>query len=169
MPGLQVAIPCANELRRQQIEEQLVVVKPELRQCFHLFDGMSREVMSASDTVLLASGTAALEAMLLKKPMVVAYKMAWLTHAIISRMIKVGHISLPNLIAGEELVPEMIQDEANVDSLSELLLDRLQKPDNYRALVERFYQMHHELKREASRVAAKTLSDLIQERQSQRL
>ncbi len=165
MPELQVAIPCANELRRQQIEEQLEQVRPELRRCFHLYDGMSREVMSASDTVLLASGTAALEAMLLKKPMVVAYKMAWLSHAIISRMIKVDHISLPNLIAGEALVPEMIQDEANVESLSELLLDRLQNPDNYRALVERFYQMHHELKREASQVAAKTLSQLIQERQ----
>lgn len=164
MPDLQVAIPCANELRRQQIEEQLGQVSPELRQCFHLYDGMSREVMSASDSVLLASGTAALEAMLLKKPMVVAYKMAWLSHAIISRMIKVDHISLPNLIAGETLVPEMIQDEANVESLSELLLDRLQSPDNYRALVERFYQMHHELKREASQVAAKTLSDLIHER-----
>lgn len=164
MPDLQVAIPCANELRRQQIEEQLGQVSPELRQCFHLYDGMSREVMSASDSVLLASGTAALEAMLLKKPMVVAYKMAWLSHAIISRMIKVDHISLPNLIAGETLVPEMIQDEANVESLSELLLDRLQNPDNYRALVERFYQMHHELKREASQVAAKTLSDLIHER-----
>lgn len=164
MPELQVAIPCANELRRQQIEEQLEQVRPELRRCFHLYDGMSREVMSASDSVLLASGTAALEAMLLKKPMVVAYKMAWLSHAIISRMIKVDHISLPNLIAGETLVPEMIQNDANVESLSELLLDRLQNPDNYRDLVERFYQMHHELKREASQVAAKALSDLIQGR-----
>ena len=166
MPELQVAIPCANELRRQQIEEQLAEVKPELRQCFHLYDGMSREVMSASDSVLLASGTAALEAMLLKKPMVVAYKMAWLSHAIISRMIKVDHISLPNLIAGESLVPEMIQDEATVESLSTLLLDRLQNPDNYRELVERFYQLHHELKQEASQVAAKTLSVLIEERAS---
>ncbi|OOV88633.1 lipid-A-disaccharide synthase [Oceanospirillum linum] len=161
MPELQVAIPCANALRRQQIEDQLAVVKPELRQCFHLFDGMSREVMSASDAVLLASGTAALEAMLLKKPMVVAYKMAWLSHAIISRMIKVDHISLPNLIAGEALVPEMIQDKATVGSLSDLLLDRLQNPDNYRGLVERFYQLHHKLKREASQVAAKTLSELM--------
>ena len=161
MPQLQVAIPCANEYRRAEIEAQLAQVKPELRECFHLFDGRSREVMSACDTVLLASGTAALEAMLLKKPMVVAYKMAWLSHAIISRMIKVDHISLPNLIAGETLVPEMIQDEANVGSLSELLLDRLQHPENYRTLVERFYQLHHELKQEASTVAAKTLSDLI--------
>lgn len=117
--------------------------------------------MSASDAVLLASGTAALEAMLLKKPMVVAYKMAWLSHAIISRMIKVEHISLPNLIAGESLVPEMIQDAANVEALSDLLLDRLQNPENYRGLVERFYQLHHQLKQEASRVAAQTVSDLI--------
>jgi len=166
MPELQVAIPCANDLRRQQIEEQLTVVKPELRQCFHLFDGMSREVMSASDSVLLASGTAALEAMLLKKPMVVAYKMAWLSHAIISRMIKVDYISLPNLIAGESLVPEMIQDNATAESLSTLLLDRLQNPEHYRELVERFYQLHHELKQEASQVAAKTLSALIEERAS---
>jgi len=165
MPELQVAIPCANNLRRHQIEAQLARVAPELRQCFHLYDGLSREVMSASDTVLLASGTAALEAMLLKKPMVVAYKMAWLSHAIISRMIKVDRISLPNLIAGEMLVPEMIQDDANVDSLSGLLLDRLQNPDNYRSLIERFYQMHHELKQEASAVAAETISDLICERQ----
>lgn len=162
MPELQVAIPCANLNRRGQIETELSQVSVDIKQRIHLYDGQSREVMSASDAVLLASGTAALEAMLLKKPMVVAYKMAWLSHAIISRMIKVEHISLPNLIAHEGLVPELIQDQATPENLSAELIDRLSQPEKYRPLVERFYQLHSELRQDASARAAVTIDAVIQ-------
>ena len=162
MADLQVVIPCATPLRRQQIEAELEQQPEALRARIMLVDGQSREVMSAANVVLLASGTAALEAMLLKKPMVVAYKMAWLSHAIISRMIKVEHISLPNLIAGETLVPELIQEQASAENLSHALLDRLQHPEQYQALVERFYQLHLNLKQNASQTAAATIEQVIE-------
>lgn len=166
MSALQVVIPCATQLRRQQIEAELTHQPEALRDRITLVDGQSREVMSAADVVLLASGTAALEAMLLKKPMVVAYKMAWLSHAIISRMIKVAHISLPNLIAGEALVPELIQDDANAERLSQALLDRLQHPERYQALVARFHQLHLSLKQDASQTAAATIEQVIERLQT---
>ncbi|OPX54637.1 lipid-A-disaccharide synthase [Oceanospirillum multiglobuliferum] len=162
MADLQVVIPCSTPLRRQQIETELEQQPEALRARIMLVDGQSREVMSAANAVLLASGTAALEAMLLKKPMVVAYKMAWLSHAIISRMIKVDHISLPNLIAGETLVPELIQEQASAENLGHALLDRLQHPEQYQALVERFYQLHLNLKQNASQTAAATIEQVIE-------
>ncbi|SKA19440.1 lipid-A-disaccharide synthase [Oceanospirillum multiglobuliferum] len=162
MADLQVVIPCATPLRHQQIETELEQQPEALRARIMLVDGQSREVMSAANAVLLASGTAALEAMLLKKPMVVAYKMAWLSHAIISRMIKVDHISLPNLIAGETLVPELIQEQASAENLGHALLDRLQHPEQYQALVERFYQLHLNLKQNASQTAAATIEQVIE-------
>src|SRR5690606_10720968 len=90
-----------------------------------VLDGQSHLAMAAADAVLLASGTSALEAMLLKKPMVVAYRAGRITHAIVSRMLRVDHVSLPNLLAGRELVPELLQDRARVESLTEAVLGAL--------------------------------------------
>ena len=74
--------------------------------------------MKAADVVLLASGTTALEAMLLKKPMVVSYRLGALTYKLVSRFIKTPYVSIPNLLANKMLVPELIQDDASVDKLS---------------------------------------------------
>lgn len=164
MDNLQVAIPCANDKRRQQIEAYLTKLPDTIQSRIHLFDGQSREVMSASDAVLLASGTAALEAMLLKKPVVVAYKMASLSYAIISRMVKTDYVSLPNLIAGEALIPELIQDQATPEAMSELMLDRLTRPEKYQPLVEHFFSMHQSLRRDASEKAAMAVASLLYEK-----
>ncbi|MBB1485032.1 lipid-A-disaccharide synthase [Oceanospirillum sediminis] len=164
MENLQVAIPCANDKRRQQIESELKKLPDTVQPRIHLFDGQSREVMCASGGVLLASGTAALEAMLLKKPVVVAYKMAPLSYAIISRMVKTDYVSLPNLIAGEALIPELIQDQATPEAMSELMLDRLTRPEKYQPLVDRFFSMHQSLRRDASEKAAMAVASLLYEK-----
>ena len=151
-------LPAANKARRDQIEAMMGEYQ-DLP--VRLIDGQSHAAMAAADAVLLASGTTALEAMLLKKPMVVSYKTGWLSHAIISRMLKVPYVSLPNLLAGEELVAEFLQSEATVENLSEGLLSLLQRPDCYASLAERFTQLHQQLRRDASNVAADTILSVM--------
>jgi lipid-A-disaccharide synthase len=125
-----------------------------------LFDGRSHEVMGASDVVLMASGTTTLEAMLLKKPMVVAYKMAPLSYAIISRLLKTPYVALPNLLANKRLVPELIQHEATAESLSVALLRCLRDEIGNRVLQETFSDLHRQLRCEAGERAALAVLDV---------
>lgn len=165
MPDLTFVLPAANAARRQQID-LLMMEFADLP--VTVLDGQSHAAMAAADVVLLASGTTALEAMLLKKPMVVSYRTGWLTHAIISRMLKVPYVSLPNLLAGEELVPELLQDAATVKNLSERLMAIFQHPREGEALKEKFYQLHEQLRCNASYKASAAVLDLIQARQKHR-
>jgi len=112
---LQIVVPLVNEKRRKQFVELLENVAPELE--ITLIDGKSREVMCAADAVLLASGTATLEAMLLKKPMLVVYKLSPFSHFIYSRMMKIKHFALPNLLTTTPLVQELMQDDASLDAV----------------------------------------------------
>ncbi len=166
MPDLTFVLPAANAARRQQID-LLMMEFADLP--VTVLDGQSHAAMAAADVVLLASGTTALEAMLLKKPMVVSYRTGWLTHAIISRMLKVPYVSLPNLLTGEELVPELLQDAATVKNLSERLMAIFQLPREGEALKEKFYQLHEQLRCNASYKASAAVLDLIQARQKHRI
>lgn len=130
----------------------------------HLVTGQSHRVMTAADAVLLTSGTTALEAMLLKKPMVVSYKLDTKTYWLLSKLVKTPYISLPNLIAGRELIPEFIQGAATVDALGQSLLTMLFDESRRQQLVTAFTAMHLELRSDASRTAAKALVDLVRER-----
>ncbi len=159
LPALRFLIPAANAARRQQLDA-LLRDFPNLP--VQIFDGQSHEVMAAADAVLLASGTTALEAMLLKKPMVVSYKTGWLSHAIISRMLKVPYVSLPNLLAGETLVPELLQKEATVDQLSEQVLAALGESDQRSALLQRFTELHRTLRGGAGERAANAVLSLME-------
>ncbi len=113
-PGLQLLIPAANAARMAQLRE--LVAASGLNDVT-LVDGRSREVMLAADAVLMASGTATLEALLLKRPMVVAYRMAPMSWALVRRLVTTPFAALPNILAGERLVPEFIQEDATVDNL----------------------------------------------------
>lgn len=146
---LQVVIPAASSGRREELAA-LLAEYPALATRVTLVDGQSREAMVASDAVLLTSGTAALEAMLCHRAMLVAYKMAPATHWLAKRMVKTPWISLPNLIARDAIVPELIQDAATPDTVAESLSAILDAADERAALETRFASMHAELQRGAS-------------------
>lgn len=156
-PELQVVIPAATADRRREIST-LLTHYPLLAERTRLLDGQAREAMVASDLVLLASGTAALEAMLCHRPMLVAYKMAPMTHWLAKRMVKTRWVSLPNLIAQETLVPELIQDAASPEAIAEQLSAMLADDTSRHALETRFATMHATLQRNASRRAAEAIS-----------
>lgn len=120
---LHFVVPAANAARRAQIEREL----GEDCSRIHLLDGSGREAMRASDAVLLASGTATLEAMLLGKPMVISYRVGPVTAWLLRRMVYTDFAGLPNILAGRAVVPELLQEEASVPQLldaTNLLLER---------------------------------------------
>ena len=157
-PELLFYIPAANSDRYRQLHHQLndYVDFP-----IQLFNGNSHKVMAAADVLLLASGTVALEALLLKKPMVVAYKMAPLTFKILSWLVKTPYVSLPNLLADKLLVPELLQNDATPERLSSAVINYFENPEETQALCNTFADMHVILKRNASERAAVAISKLI--------
>lgn len=156
-PGTRFLLPCANAERKQQ----LLAMLPAGLEGVRLLDGQSRAAMAAADAVLLASGTAALEAMLLKKPMLVCYRMAPLSYAIISRLLKVPYFSLPNLLAGERLVEELVQDEVNPPNLAAKMQALLQPDEWQQRLHERYREIHRSLLGGASVKAAQAVLSLL--------
>lgn len=124
------------------------------------FQGQSTQVMAASDAILVASGTASLEAMLVKRPTVVAYKMSAFTFAIAKRLIKVPFIALPNILANKCLMPEFIQ-ELNPQQMGQTLLNFIQDVDKSKELIKEFEQIHHQLRKNAGEIAANAIMDLM--------
>jgi lipid-A-disaccharide synthase len=114
-PRLTLAIPAAGRERHAQLQEMLAAFD-DLP--VRLIPGQSREVMAAADAVLLASGTATLEAALLRRPMVVAYRMGEVSWWLLSRLVRTPYVALPNLLAGRLLVPELLQKAATPDALA---------------------------------------------------
>ncbi len=125
-----------------------------------LYDGNARELMRAADAVLLASGTATLEAMLLKKPMVVCYRLSPLSFWLMRQLVKVEHVSLPNLLAGRALVPELLQRDATPENLGRALLQALDGVGQAERL-EHYRAIHRDLRKDASRRAAERVLGLI--------
>ncbi len=158
-PDLRFVIPCVNEARKQQIEALLKQYAPKLPVTLIL--GRSREVMQGSDVVVLASGTATLEGMLMKRPMVVAYRVSQITYRIMRRLLKAPFVSLPNLLAGREIVPELLQDDAQPERIGKAVLERL-SPQASNDLAETFTQLHNALRRNASEEAAEAVVALIE-------
>lgn len=110
-----------------------------------LFTDRCHDVIAASDVVLLASGTVALEAMLVNRPMVVGYRVNWLTYQIAKRMIKTPYVSLPNLLAGRQLVPEYLQHDCRPDRLGPALVKWLHDAESVKQLKTEFTRLHREL------------------------
>jgi len=158
-PDLQFIIPTPGVERRDQVEALVSEYPKQLPVKVVL--GQSQTCMAAADVILLASGTATLEAMLMKRPMVVSYKLAPLTYWILKRLVTQEFISLPNLLAGRELVPELIQHEAQPDVLAEALLTRLEDGDVVHELQETFQFIHRQLQRNADDEAADAIYQLL--------
>ncbi|MCK7552963.1 lipid-A-disaccharide synthase [Marinobacter goseongensis] len=163
-PDLQLVIPCVNRDREKQVRglvQSLDVALPVT-----IVRGRSREVMAAADVVLLASGTATLEAMLLKKPMVVGYRLSNFSYALVSRLVKVPHVALPNLLAGKPLVPELLQDDATPETLGAAVLERLENTEERAHLKAEFTKLHHQLRQNADERAADAISALVEQRRA---
>lgn len=155
---LKVLIPVVNKARKQQVESY--VKQHHIDIDVRIVFGHSREVMSAANAVLLASGTATLEAMLCKKPMVVCYRFKALTYRILKLMVKAPYFSLPNLLAGEKLVPELLQNEVTGENLKTQLKSMFVGDNS--SIVARFSELHNTLKQGADQQAALTVSQLIE-------
>ncbi|OOZ41193.1 lipid-A-disaccharide synthase [Solemya pervernicosa gill symbiont] len=160
--GLKFVVPLANTKIRTYFETVLKQRAPGLE--IELFDGQASQVMAASDAVLLASGTASLEAMLINRPMVVAYRLAKLTNFLLYGigMLKSKYVSLPNLLADSPLVEEFIQDAATPDSLGGALLRLLDSEIGKKCeLAQQFNRIHQSLRLNASESAADALLELM--------
>jgi len=157
VPSLRFVVPCANAARRAQLEQMLAGRELPVT----LLDGRSHQALAACDAVLIASGTATLEALLYKRPMVVAYRLSPVTFWILKRMVKSPYVSLPNLLAQRMLVPELLQDAATEQALAQALLPLLA---DGRGQTEHFEQIHHSLRRDASNQAADAVLALVEER-----
>ncbi|MDC9595619.1 lipid-A-disaccharide synthase [Xenorhabdus anantnagensis] len=157
-PDLQVLVPLVNAKRREQFQRIKDEIAPDLQ--IHLLDGKAREAMIASDATLLASGTAALECMLAKCPMVVGYRMKPFTFWLAKRLVKTPYVSLPNLLAGKELVKELLQDECKPQALSEALLPLLLGGADMEALKQTFLHLHESIRCDADEQAAQAVLEL---------
>jgi len=157
-PELIILCPAANAKRLEQINALLAA--RALKVNVHL--GNSHQLMAAADAVLMASGTTSLEAMLLKKPMVITYKVAPLSYWIYKRLVKVSMIGLPNLLAGEKIVPEFIQDAATTDNLCQAVGELLAETGAYQRQKAAFLRLHQSLRRDANQQAAQAIQGLIE-------
>ena len=159
-PEYQFIVPLVNKARKDQFKLQIASIAPELP--ITLFDGQSSAVLQSADLVLLASGTAALEAMLAKAPMVVAYKVSQLTYWIARSMSSVKYTSLPNLIADKEVVKELNQYDCTVEKMV-AELDRLIGVGGDE-MVETFTELHKLIKCDADKQAALAVVELLEKK-----
>ena len=165
-PDLEFLVPMVNEKRQAQLEEIKANIAPELE--LHILQGQARQAMIAAECTLLASGTAALEAMLCKSPMVVGYKMKPLTYWLAKKLVKTEYISLPNLLANAPLVPEMIQEECNPDnlawSLNHYLSNDVESLKQKNELKHRFTDLHKLIQCDADTQAAQAVVDVLEQK-----
>ena len=148
-------VPAASPHRRSQIM-QLLGDYADLEQSVRVLSGDSKTAISAADLVLVNSGTATLEAMLLKRPMVMSYRIGSLGYLIVSRLVRVNLFALPNILAQKKLIPEFIQDEANPENLAKALVNLMEKANN-NELLRAFDDLHHELRKDEGTAALEVL------------
>ncbi len=158
-PDLRFVVPLVNDHARQAFIRELERSAPALP--VTLLDGQSQTAITAADVVLTVSGTATLECLLLKRPMVNAYRMAWLSYRIAVMLVKLPYYTLPNLLAAERVVPEFIQHRVNPEKMGAALLDWLDRPEKVAELQQRFTAIHGRLKRDASARAAAAIHELL--------
>lgn len=159
-PRIQFLAPFATRETLDRFEQSLHDCDATGLPIQRLF-GHAHEAMAAADVILAASGTATLEATLAKRPMVIAYKLSPLTYRIARRLARVPYIGLPNILAREFIVPELLQDDATPENLAQALLNLLDDAIVRAALAERFAAIHRTLKRNTAQRAAEALLSLV--------
>ena len=162
-PDTEFVIPAINSYRREQISELLTASGLKARIADERYGaGVGRLVMGAADLVIMASGTATLEAMLLKRPMVVLYKLHWLTYLIARLMVHSRYFSLPNLLADEMLVPELLQGAASPSGVAEAARRWLQDAGYREQRTGRFAAIHRQLQVNGSETGAAAIQQLLE-------
>lgn len=159
VPGLQFVTPIAKPSLRPLMQAAIREHAPSLE--WTLLDGQSRQAMQAADAVLLASGTATLEGLLLGRAMVAGYRLAPLTAWLVRRLIKVRHASLPNLLCAQPVVTECLQEECTPERLTAALRPLLLDPAARAAQTAAFTAVRQELRRDAGLLAAEAISGLL--------
>lgn len=159
---LHFLIPVATPRLREPLEQLLQQAKKVNSDIqIHLLEGRADEVLESADVVLIASGTATLQAALWKKPMVISYKVPWLTAQIMKRQGYLPYVGLPNILCGEFVVPELLQDAATPEKLAAALVEWLEHPTKVTQLKARFAQMHETLRRPTGLLVAQAVAQTI--------
>jgi len=160
-PGVRFVMPAATPALREQLKP-LIDAHPGL--ALTVTDGNAQLAMTAADALLVKSGTVTLEAALLKKPMVISYKVPWLTGQIMHRQAYLPYVGLPNILAGRFVVPEILQHFATPQALADATLTQLRDDTNRRTLTEIFTEMHHALRQNTAQRAADAVAQVVESR-----
>jgi lipid-A-disaccharide synthase len=169
-PSLQIVAPMATPACRAAFEQILsnpafsaLSPQPSALACLHIIDGNAHTAMIAADAVLLASGTAALEAMLAKRPMVVAYRVARITYALVRLLglLRTSVYSLPNILAGRKIVPELMQGDCTPAAIAAALAPVLRARAADADSLAEFGRLHLSLRAQPSRDAGAAIADLL--------
>jgi lipid-A-disaccharide synthase len=160
-PELSFIIPAASTARREELARMLETW-PHLP--VTLVSGRAREAIAAADAVLLASGTATLEAALLQRPMVVAYRMSHLSWWMMSRLVHTDHVALPNILSGRSLVPELLQGEVTAQALADALCPLLDDGSLVREQIEGMRTIRDELQGDFAIRSAEALEQMVESR-----
>ena len=158
---LQFVLPAAGAALYERLREHLAARREHDGLRLTLVQGRSHDALAAADTVLVASGTATLEAALFRRPMVIAYRMPWLSYRLMRNKGYLPWIGLPNILAGETLVPEFVQDAANAPALGAALFGQIDDAGGRERLAARFAQMHDELRQDCASRASRVLLEMI--------
>jgi len=160
LPAARFLVPLATRETRLMFEEALYRCQAGHLPLTLLF-GHAHDAMIAADGVLVASGTATLEAALLKRPMVIAYRLAPLSHFLMKRMAYLPYVGLPNVLAGRFVVPEILQDEATPERLAEELVRLYGDKENAAAVEEAFTDIHLQLRQNTADKAARAVIECL--------
>jgi lipid-A-disaccharide synthase len=158
-PAIRFVVPAVPALReRIEAAARSAGLGAELQ----VIAGQSHTALAACDVTLIASGTATLEAALFKRPMVIAYNMNWLSWQIMRRKQLQPWVGLPNILCGEFVVPEFLQEAASPQALAQAVLDWLDAPERIRALQQRFFALHQTLRRNTAQLATDAIEKVLE-------
>ena len=160
-PGVRFVMPAATAALRELLQP-LVAAHPNL--ALTITEGKAQVAMTAADAILVKSGTVTLEAALLKKPMVISYKVPWLTGQIMQRQGYLPYVGLPNILAGRFVVPEILQHFATPEALADATLKQLNDNANRATLTEIFTEMHHVLRQNTAQRASEAVAQVLETR-----
>jgi len=158
-PALRLVVPAMPTL---QAAIEVAARAAGLGGALSVVPGQSHTVLAACDAALIGSGTATLEAALFKRPMVIAYNMNWLSWQIMRRKQLQPWVGLPNILCGEFIVPELLQDAATPKALAEAMLAWLRQPERIEAMQLKFVALHNELRRDTPRLATNAIQQVLE-------